>query len=297
MPLRDVALIAAVCVVWAMNNIVSKLVISDMGVPPLFFAALRFLVVVALVWPWLPPMPRPRLRLVAGALMMGAISFSFLFLGLRTASPSAAAVIAQLSVPITVVLSVALLGERVDLRRGLGIAAALAGALLVLWNPAAFRATGGLLLVVASATAGSLGVVLLKKIDSVKPLQFQAWVGVCSLPLVALLSLAVEENQVETAVAGGWGFVGALLFSALLSSIFAHTTYYGLIRRYEANRLAPLAVVTPILTVLLGVMITDDTLTVQMLVGSAIALAGVLVIVRETPRAAPSRAVILERPD
>ncbi len=297
MPLRDLALIAGICVVWAMNNIVSKLVISDMGVPPLFFAALRFTVIVLLVWRWLPPMPRPRLRLVAGALMMGAISFSLLFLGLRTASPSAAAVIAQLSIPFTVVLSVAFLGERVDLRRGLGIVAALVGGLLVLWNPAAFQATGGLLLVVASAAAGSLGVILLKRIETVRPLQFQAWVGVTSLLPVALLSLAFEENQVALAVSAGWPFVGAVLFSALFSSLFAHTAYYGLIRRYEANRLAPLAVVTPILTIFFGAAITGDALSPQMLIGSAIALAGVLVVVRETPRAAPSRAVLLEHPD
>ena len=47
MSLRDFALLVGVCLVWAMNSIVSKLVISHMGVPPLFYAAARFAVVVA----------------------------------------------------------------------------------------------------------------------------------------------------------------------------------------------------------------------------------------------------------
>ena len=50
---RDFGLMTLVCLIWAANSIISKLVIANLGAPPMFYAALRFAVVLAVVWPWL----------------------------------------------------------------------------------------------------------------------------------------------------------------------------------------------------------------------------------------------------
>src|ERR1700744_404661 len=55
MSLRDFGLLTLVCLVWASNNIVSKYVVSHLGLPPLFYAALRFAVVAIATAPWLLP--------------------------------------------------------------------------------------------------------------------------------------------------------------------------------------------------------------------------------------------------
>src|SRR3546814_7900498 len=96
---------------------------------------MRFSVGAILMLPWLLPMPRPAWRIVAIAMTLGGGSFALLFVGLRTTSPSAAAIILQLGVPFTVLLSILLLGERIHWRRGLGIALTLAGVLIVSWGP------------------------------------------------------------------------------------------------------------------------------------------------------------------
>jgi O-acetylserine/cysteine efflux transporter len=63
----------------------------------------------------------------------------------------------------------------------------------------------------------------------------------------------------------------------------AHTAFYVLIKRYAANLLSPLTLITPLATIGLGVMITGDRLDTLMIVGSAIALLGVLIVaVRRT---------------
>ncbi len=110
MTLRDFGALVLVCLVWASNNIVSKYVVSGLHVPPMFYAAVRFAVVALAVSPWLVPMPRPTWRLIAVALLMGGGNFALLFIGLKTATPSAAAVVGQLGVPMTSLLSVAMLG-------------------------------------------------------------------------------------------------------------------------------------------------------------------------------------------
>lgn len=278
MSLRDFALLTFVCLVWAFNNIVSKYLVGHLGVPPLFYAAVRFAIVAAATLPWLLPMPRPRWRLVVVALLMGAGNFALLFMGLKTSTPSAAAVVGQLSVPITTLLSVLMLGERIHWRRGLGIALAFVGVLAVMWDPRGFSLSQGLLFVVGSACAGALGAVMMKQIEGVKPLQFQAWVGFISVWPLALLSALFEPGQVDKGIAAGWPFLAALLFSAFVVSVGAHTIYYGLIRRHEANLISPLTLMTPLATIALGVAIFHDPFGPRMAIGSAIALSGVLII-------------------
>jgi drug/metabolite transporter (DMT)-like permease len=223
-------------------------------------------------------MPRPRWRLIVVALLMGGGNFALLFVGLKTSTPSAAAVIGQLGVPMTTLLSMGMLGERIHWRRGLGIALTFAGALAVMYDPKGFSISQGLLFVVAAAFAGSLGAVMMKQIEGVKPLQFQAWVGFASFWPLALLSAFLEPGQLAQGLAAGWPFYVAVLYSGLVVSVGAHTAYYLLIRRYEANLISPLTLMTPLATIALGVAIFHDPFGLRMVAGSAIALTGVLII-------------------
>jgi O-acetylserine/cysteine efflux transporter len=278
MALRDFALLVLICLVWASNNIISKIVVAEWGVPPLFYAAIRFAIVAAAVLPWLLPAPRPLWRIVLVALLMGGGNFALLFMGLQTASPSAAAVVLQLGVPMTTLLSVLVLGERIRWRRGLGIAMTLAGALVVMWHPEGFTLSAGLLLIAGAAFAGSLGAVLMKQMEGVKPLRFQAWVGFCSFWPLAAMTLATEQGQWQAAQAVGWPFWAAVIFSALVVSVLIHTAYYALIIRYEANLISPLTLMTPLATIAMGVVITNDIFDTRMAIGSSLALLGVLII-------------------
>ncbi|HEX7887313.1 MAG TPA: DMT family transporter [Phenylobacterium sp.] len=278
MSLRDFALLTAMCLVWSVNNILSKYIVSGMDVPPLFYAAARFAIVALLTFPFLRPVPKPLWRIVSVALLMGAGNFALMFVGLKYSTPSSAAVVLQLGVPMTTLLSVLMLGERIRWRRGLGIVLTFAGALTVMWNPHGFSVTTGLMLVAAAAFSGSLGAVLMKQLETMKPLAYQAWVGMLSFWPLAALSFWLEPHGMDKAVAGGWLFLGALLFSALIVSLVAHTVYYLLIQRYEANLISPLTLMTPLSTIALGVLVLGDPFGPRMAIGSAVALLGVLII-------------------
>jgi drug/metabolite transporter (DMT)-like permease len=278
MTLRDFGFLVLICVLWALNTVLSKVVITQMGVPPMSYALVRFALVALIVLPWLLPMPKPRLRLLLVALLMGGGNFVFLFLGLQTASPSGVAIVSQLGVPMTTILSVMILGETIRWRRGIGIVLTFIGAMTVIWDPTGVPISTGLLLIAAAAFLGSLGAVLMKQMDGIKPLQFQAWVGASSILPLLLVSALFEQNQLELMIDAGWPFLGALIFSALAVSVWGHTAYFGLIQKYEANLIAPLTLMTPLFTIGLGVLLTQDHFDLRMAIGSAIALLGVLII-------------------
>jgi len=278
MSLRDFALLTAMCLVWAVNNVLSKHVVSGMDVPPLFYAAARFAIVLACTFPFLLPAPKPLWRLVVVALLMGGGNFALMFVGLKLSTASSAAVVLQLGMPMTTLLSVLMLGERIRWRRGLGILLTFGGAMTVMWDPQGFTISTGLLLVAGAAFMGSLGAVLMKQMEGVKPFTYQAWVGMTSFWPLAALSFWLEPTGMDAAMAAGWPFLGALVFSALIVSLVAHTVYYLLIRRYEANLVSALTLMTPLATIALGVAVMGDPFGPRMAIGSAVALTGVLII-------------------
>lgn len=275
---RDFSLFVVICLIWALNTIVAKILVAEMHVPPLFFGLLRSAAIALAVLPWLLPMPRPGWRTVTVGILMGGGGFALFFVGLKTASPSAASIVSQLGVPTATLLSVLVLGERIRWRRGLGIALTFAGAMIVMFDPSGFEASTGLFFVAASACGGAVGTILMKQMEGVRPLRLQAWVGFSSALLLLPLTALFEEGQVAAAYAAGWPLVAGVLFSSLIVSVVAHTTYYGLVMRYEANLVAPLTLMGPLFTIALGIWITGDYFDGRMAFGAALALAGVFII-------------------
>ncbi len=153
----------------------------------------------------------------------------------------------------------------------------------------------GLLLVAAGAAAGSLGAILMKQMVNVRPMQFQAWVAFSSLFPLAAASALFETGQLATALEAGWGLLAAIGFSALVGSVAAHTAYYGLIQRYEANLLAPLTLMTPLATIGLGVVITGDAFDLRMAVGAGLAMLGVLIVALRPNHVAPLALLVRQR--
>ncbi|VVT12901.1 DMT family transporter [Erythrobacter sp. EC-HK427] len=277
MPFRDIALLVLLCVIWAANVIVSRIVVTDLAVPPLFFAALRSLVVVAALIPWLQWPGKDWWRVALVTTSVSGLGFALMFVGLQDATPSSAAIVQLSGAPMTVLLAIVILGEKVRWRRGIGIALALAGVLLAVASPAGWANSTGLLFIFAGAFVGALGSVYLKQID-LSPLRLMAWAGFFSTLLLFPLSLLLEQGQVGAVTAAPLPFGASLAFSGLVVSVFAHTAYFHVLQRNEAGVVAPITLLTPIFTILMGASITGDEVSGLMLVGGALAVAGVLVI-------------------
>lgn len=292
MRVADFGLLVVVCLIWAVSNVLGKIVVDHWHVPPVFFSAARFVVVAAIAFPWLFPMPRPRIRIVVIGLLLGGGNFALLYIGLQTVSPSAAAIVLQLSVPVTAILSVLILGERIKMRRGLGITLTFLGVVVATWSAKGVPLSTGLWFVLGTVMSASVGAILMKQMEDVSPLRFQAWVGLVSALVLSIVSAVMEQGQWSYALGMGWQFVAATLFMGVVVSLGAHSGYYYLISRYEANLIAPLTLITPLATIGLGILLTGDRFSLQMAIGAGLAMIGVLVVALVR---APTTKLLLER--
>lgn len=281
----DFLSMVGICLIWAINAVLSRYVIAVAGVPPFFLSSCRFLLAALVLWPFLRPLPRPLVPVVATGLLMGAGHFGLLLSGYGLISAALAAILLQIGVPMTAILSAVMLRERIGLRRIIGIAIAFVGTIIVLWRPEEVSAGFGAGLVLLAAASLALGSVLLKSLGGMTPLRMQAWTATTSVLPLALVSTLLEQDQLAKANAHGVAFGSLLLFSALIVTVISHTAYYRLLRLYDASVVSSLTLMFPLMTVALGILVLGEKTTYSFWMGTALAIIGVAVILLRQKKA------------
>jgi O-acetylserine/cysteine efflux transporter len=213
---RHLAVLVGICAIWGFNLVVIKAGVDRM--PPIFFSLLRFVVLALAVAPFLRVRRGEMRWLLLASVCSGGLQFALMFLGISiSSSMSAVAIAGQLGVPFMTLLSIAILGEQVGWRRWTGILLSFAGVMVIGFNPEVFDSLAGLALVVLGALSGSLGLVAIKRVHDIKPLELQAWFAWSSLPVLLLLTLLLEDGQLNSLASLDGVGVGAVLYTALVA--------------------------------------------------------------------------------
>jgi O-acetylserine/cysteine efflux transporter len=274
---RDLALLIAINLAWGFNLIASKVGTAEF--PPLLFTVLRFTILSLCLLPFLRWHAGQMANIWRAGLFLGGCSYALLFVGLKiSADASTVAIASQLSVPFQTLLSVWLLGEIVHWRRRLGIALAFGGVVLIGFEPRVFDYWPGLMLVIASAFFGALGLIYVKRLHNVSAIQVQAWVSMLTWPLALVLTLLFETGQGEAMAAASTMAWLSLVYTIIGGSLFGHTLWYYLVSRYPVTKVAPLTLLSPLFSIAFGIALLQDHLTARMWLGGAITLAGVFIV-------------------
>lgn len=273
----------AVCAVWGIHFTVIKSTIDN--VPPIFYVAIRMVLVAAILAPLLKWHIGQMPRVFAAALSLGFINYAFLFSGLKLVPASLGAILIEFYVPIAMIFSVLFLNERVGWRRIAGAVLACSGVFIIVSGGGAGLSVGdrfflGASLILMAAVAEASGAILIKKIEGVSPLQLLAWFAVVGASCSMLLTLTIERDQLAfLSEPGRIGVLGALLYSALGASLFGHATYYWLLQRVDVSQLAPAGLMTTVIGVAAGVFILGEIFTFRLAIGAIVTMTGVAIIV------------------
>ncbi len=270
------ALIVLICLIWGFNFIAAKVGVGEF--PPLFFTALRFGIVGVLLAPLLRYYPNQMGKVAMIGIFAGSLHFGLIFVGLTIADVSTAAVVTQLNVPFVTLLSVLVLGEYIGWKRGLGISLAIAGVMVISFDPAVLEQGPGLILMAGAAMSIAVAMILMRRMRGVSALGMQAWIAVLSAPVLLVASLLVEQGQWEAARGASPTAWAAVFYTALGASLIGHGGMYYLLQRYEASVTGPMMVLAPVSSIFFGAVLLGEPLTGRILLGSGITLLGVVIV-------------------
>ncbi len=265
-----------VAVIWGGGFLFAKVAIEHF--PPILLMAMRF-TVTALVLVWFVPMPKRQLgRLFWIALVGSAIQYSLTFTGLQHIYASTAIIVIQLEVPFAVLIAVVFLKDRVDLVKITGMALAFAGVVIIAGEPHLQGDLFWVLMVAAGAFTWAIGQVMIKSLGPVGGFTLIAWIAVFAAPQLYVASWLVEDQQFEAVRTAAWVVWAAVAYLGVIMTAVGYAMWYHLLGQYPVYQVAPFLLLLPVTTVLGGVLMLDEALTVRLIAGGLLAVGGVAVI-------------------
>lgn len=275
---RDFALALVVCLVWAGNFLTSAHALRE--IPPFLFSALRMILLALMLVAFLKPPPRAQWpRLIAVALLNGALHFGTSLWALRMAGDlSSPAIVMQSYIPMSVLLAWALLGERFAWRTGSAIALSFAGVLVLGFDPLVLDHPASLLMMLFSAFLIALGSVLMRGLSGIDGVSLQGWTAVIGIVPLLAISLSIEPGGIDALRAAHWSSWGSVAYSAVFASLIGHTLFFRLVQRHPMAQVMPYLLLTPVFAVALGILVWGDRPGPNLWIGGAMVLGGVLAI-------------------
>ena len=278
MPLSHFGLVLLVCLAWGGNFLAAAVALQQ--IPPLLFTALRLGVVLVCLLAWLRPIPRDQISLVfAVSLLNGALHFGLNFWALRLAGDiSSTAVALQSYIPMSALLAVWLLGERIPRRTIAGIAIAFCGVLILGFDPLVLDAPAALAVTLVAAFTLALGTTLMRRMRGVGSFELQAWGAVIGIPFLVLASWLFESGQQAALAAADWRAWAGAVYSGLIASLVGHGLLYWLVQRHPVSLITPYLLIAPVFAIVLGVLVWGDEPGAGLWLGAALVLGGVLLV-------------------
>ncbi|RIY02768.1 EamA family transporter [Aureimonas flava] len=258
LPFRHFLLGLAVVAVWGTNFVVIHQGLAHL--PPLLFAALRFLFA-ALPGIFLFPRPRvPWSHLAAYGVLIGTGQFGLLFIAMNGhISPGIASLVIQMQVFFTIGLAMRLSGETVRPYQGVALALGLAGLVVILTHTDGSTTPLGLGLVLVAALSWAGGNIVARASRVTDMLPYVIWGSLFSAPPLFALSFALEGwDAIRAGIVGAdvptWA---AVLWQTVGNTMFGYAAWGWLLSRHPAAVVTPLALLVPLFgmgasTVLLG---------------------------------------------
>lgn len=290
MSLIDSLTAVLVMALWGFNFVAIKAALLDF--PPILLLALRFLMVAGLLLPFVR-VPRDKLKgILLLSVVLGSMHFPLMFNGVRAVDAATGAILSQLQVPFSSLLAALVYQDYLGWRRALGMTIAFVGVMVIASGAAGAGGAGltGVVLIIAACLAFSLSNIQIKRLGAVDGFALNAWMGLFAVPQLLVLSLLLEEGHVDAVVGASWLSWVSLVYIAVASTIVAYGLWFRLARVYPVNQTMPYMLLVPTFGVLSGVVVLGEPVTVNLIVGGVMTIAGVGVIMIRRPRTVDEKA-------
>ena len=279
MRLFDIFLALSVPIIWGLGFTFAKAAVGEF--PPILLMCLRF-AITALVLVWFVKRPTGIMaRLFLIALISAAIQYGLTFYGLRFLDASTAILVVQLEVPFCALLAVVFLKEKLTVKKLLGMAIAFAGVVLIVGEPRLAGNWLGIWLTVGGAFSWAVGQVMIRSLGHVGGFTMIAWIAVFASSQLLVGSLIIETGQWRAIQSASWVVWGTIVYMGIIMTALGYGIWYHLLGRYEVGKVVPFLLLLPVVTVIASVLLLDETLTVLLVAGGMLVMAGVAVIVVE----------------
>jgi drug/metabolite transporter (DMT)-like permease len=280
------------CGIWGSTWLFIKLGLADL--PPITFAGIRFVIACTILFSliYIRRIPLPRARadwilLATSGILSFGLNYGLVFWGEQYITSGLAALL-QSTLPAfgLVFAHFHLPAERLTWTRIGGVVLGVFGVGVVFSNQLAVsgrQALAGCVALILSAMFAAYSNVLVKRFGKhLNPAVLSAGQMLFGLLLLLSVGIPLEGNPLRfhwTPMA-----VIAMVYLAIVGSVIAFLLYYWLVLHMDVTKSMLIALVTPVVAVILGMLVLDEEFGWRTLAGGAMIILGIGLIVVRKPR-------------
>ncbi|MEO8574405.1 MAG: DMT family transporter [Pyrinomonadaceae bacterium] len=280
------------CLIWGTTWIFIKVGLEDL--PPITFAASRFVLSVAILLPviWIRELPWPRSsaewKLIAlTGFLQFSLNYSAVFWGEQHISSGLAAVLQAMITVFGLLLAwIFLPTEKITGLKIFSVIVGVIGVAVIFAEQLrieSFMAFIGCVVIVAGAYFAAQASILVKlRGSALHPASLVCTQMICGLPAILIYALVAEGNPVS--FHWTWRAVVCVVYLAVFGTIAAFWLYYWLLSRIESTNAMMISLVTPLIAVLIGAIVLGERLPTQTLFGGFLIVASIALIVLRRKR-------------
>lgn len=267
--------LAATWIIWGSTYLGIRFALVSF--PPFLLSGLRYLlagvamvaVVKLMKMPW-PSWRQTRNSVLIGVMML-TIGNGLVCVAEQTVASGAAALIVA-TTPVLTVIANQLLGQRARRLEWLGLIVGVAGIVLMNLDQSLAADPTGVLMILAACVSWAIASVMIPRLDlpsgaMSSTIQMLAS-GLLSIVVGWLLGERLPERYEPSAVA-------ALVYLAVAGSMLAYSAYVWLLRHARPALATSSCYVNPMVALLLGWLLANETITWPLLAGMAVTLTAV----------------------
>jgi drug/metabolite transporter (DMT)-like permease len=281
------------CGIWGSTWLFIKLGLADL--PPITFAGIRFVIACTILFSVIRirriPLPRARadwILLATSGILSFGFNYGLVFWGEQYITSGLAALL-QATLPAfgLVFAHFHLPAERLTWTKIGGVVLGVFGVGVVFSNQLAVsgrQALAGCVALILSAMFAAYSNVLVKRFGRhLNPAVLSAGQMLFGLLLLLSVGIPLEGNPLKFHWTGM--AVIAMFYLAIVGSVIAFLLYYWLVLNMDVTKSMLIALVTPVVAVILGMIVLDEEFGWRTLAGGAMIILGIgLIVVRKAKK-------------
>lgn len=277
MKLSAIFLSLFVVMMWGINPAISKLGLQE--IPPFAFLTIRYAIVALIFLPFAKPSKHELKQLFVVALTSNVITNILIYIAYLELTPSASSLLLQTEGPISVIMACIWAKERISFKQAMSILLSFVGVMVILGIPQ-MSMTGVAFILLSRFFWGACQIVF-KKTKHLSTATFLAYSYLFAIPFTAAGSWWFEGYDYRNLAQVNWHIAGwSMAFEVIILSI-AMVLWQKLIAGNGVNKIAPFSTLRIVFGIAAGVIIFNDPLNWQILLGSVLVTIGVLLTMRE----------------
>ena len=270
---KQILLALIVPITWGLGFTLAKIGMEQFSA--LLIMSIRFGIAgLVLVWFTKPPWGHMR-EIFVVALIGSTIQYGLTYNGLKGIDASTAAILVQLEGPILALMGTILLKEKLGLTRALGMGFAFLGVFIIAGEPRLDGHIDSVILLVAGSTVWAVAQIMISRLKGLSGITILAWVAIMATPQMLIASLIIEDGQWQAITSASLVDWSIIFYLAFIMTVVGYSVWYHLFSSVDVSKVSPFLMLLPITSIIAGMVLLDEKLTLSMIIGGLMIMTGV----------------------